>query len=118
MSKYNVDYKNVTCTDVRWEDGVFIMFYNDVSFCYKPSTFKRLENDEKTIRNIIDMFLIDFSKLCEKSLYNTIDFLNYRMEQINDEMEDCKSSKACASLKVEYDKYREIKTVLTNMCNH
>ena len=117
MSKYRVDYKDVICTDVQWEMGVFTMFYKDMSLTYKPERFERLDSDEKTIKNIIDMFLIDFPKLCEKSIRNVIEFLDYQMNRLSDEMECCKNSKSRASLKVEYDRYREIRMVLTNMHN-
>ena len=56
MSKFAVEYKGVTCTDVDWGCGVFTMRYGYHNFHFKP-LHADVTQDEKGVLIIVKQFL-------------------------------------------------------------
>ena len=86
MSKYKVDYKDVECTDVDWGRSVFTLVYNYKHFKYKPSKFTRYDNDEKTIRGVIDRFLDEMGTRGIEHYCNALSLIGERAGEVGEEM--------------------------------
>lgn len=56
MSKFCVEYKGVTCTDVDWGCGIFTMQYGYHNFHFKP-LHTDVTQDEKGVLIIVKQFL-------------------------------------------------------------
>lgn len=111
MGRYCVEHRDVRCTKVDWENNIFEMFYMDHSFKYSPETYVRVDNDEKTICVVIDMFLKDFPMLCAKTICRVIDIFEYRAERAYDNMEGRKPKEA-AAYQAEGKRYKEYSDLL------
>ena len=90
MSKYKVEYRDVECVDVDWGYEIFSMIYKYKHFKYKPSKFTRYDNDEKTIRGVIDRFLDEMGTRGIEHYCNALSLIGERAGEIGEQLYDAK----------------------------
>ena len=93
MSKFCVEYKGVTCTDVDWGLGLFTMVYGYHEFTFKPRIVE-VTHDETGVRTIVKQFLEEMREHALDHFCEALKTIGEKRGEVGDDSYGAKGEKA------------------------
>ena len=83
MTKYDLEYKGVTCIGADWETDQFLLIYNGCQYLYVQKRYISQSADTDHIRCVIDQFLEDVQSQ-NNSFASALAYLQEHFEKLGD----------------------------------
>ena len=93
MSKFCVEYKGVTCTDVDWGLGLFTMVYGYHKFTFKPLSIE-VTHDETGVRTIVKQFIEEMRKHALDHFCEALKTIGEKRGEVGEDSYGAKGEKA------------------------
>ena len=89
MTEYNLEFKDVKCTGVDWENDLFEFVYQGYTFRYKQERYVSQSADTDHIRVVINMFLESLNTNAVKNIFQLLKLIESKMEDLEEAMGEC-----------------------------
>ena len=93
MSKFAVEYKGVTCTDVDWGCGIFTMQYGYHNFHFKP-LHVNVTQDERGVLIIVKQFVEEMREHALDHFCKALKTIGEKRGEVGDDSYGAKGEKA------------------------
>ena len=93
MSKFCVEYKGVTCTDVDWGLGLFTMVYGYHKFTFKPLSVE-VTHDETGVRTIVKQFIEEMKEHALDHFCEALKTIGEKRGEVGDDSYGAKGERA------------------------